>query len=128
MRNQTKVPKGPTVSVLHYDIFECLHIDFQFFGTKSIRGFTAALTMICARSSYPFTFPTRSKSPPVEIFTWFINTIRKMGYSALFVRVDEDASLARSKEFCSVVVSHGCILQTTGGGNSEANGKVERPH
>ena len=123
-----KNPPGPTVDVSCYNIFECLHMDFQFYTPMSIRGFTSALTVVCAKASYPFAFPTKTKSPPIEIFTWFISTIRAMGYIAIYIRVDEDGSLARSTEFCNAVVDSNCVLQTTGGGNSEGNGKVERPH
>lgn len=123
-----KVPKGPTTNVSIYENFMCLHMDFQFFGVKSLRGFTTALTIVCAHSSYPFAFPLKSKTPPLDVVKWFIMTVRKMGYKALFIRVDEDKALAGSSEFNKLLIEMNCILQTTGGGNSENNGKVERSH
>ena len=89
---------------------------------------TTALTIACSKTTYPFVFPATTKSPPLEIVSWFLSTICSMGYLATFVRVDEDGSLARSSEFCQLIVDSNCILHTTGGGNSEANGKVERTH
>ena len=49
-----------------------------------------------------------------------------MGYSVLFIRVDEDGALAKSTEFCRLVVELDCLLETTGGGNSSNNGISER--
>ena len=123
-----KVPKGVTANVSVLENFMCLHLDFQFFGVKSLRGCTSALTIACAHSSYIFAFPTKSKSPPLDIVKWFVNTIRSMGYKAIFFRVDEDRALARSSEFSSLILELNGIIQTTGGYNSENNGKVERPH
>ena len=57
-----------------------------------------------------------------------MTTVRKMGYKCLYVRVDEDKSLARSSEFAALLIKLNCVMQTTGGHNSENNGKVERPH
>ena len=49
-----------------------------------------------------------------------------MGYQIHIIRVDEDGSLACSSEFCEAIVQENIVLQTTGGGNSENNGMVER--
>ena len=49
-----------------------------------------------------------------------------MGYIINFLRVDEDGSLANNSHFCEFVFKQSCILETTGGGNSENNGRVER--
>ncbi len=51
-----------------------------------------------------------------------------MGYEVIFIRVYENGALARSSEFCTTVINLQCVLETTGGGNSENNGKVERPN
>jgi hypothetical protein len=49
-----------------------------------------------------------------------------MGFEVTFIRVDEDGALARSAEFCQLIVDLSCLLQTTAGGNSTNNGRVER--
>ena len=36
LRNSTKIPRGITVDVTQYKIFESLHMDFQFFGVESL--------------------------------------------------------------------------------------------
>ena len=105
--------------------FQCIHIDFSFFGCKSIRGLTCALNICCGSTSYPVGFPGKSKTPPLETVGWFISVIRTMGYNTHFVRVDEDSSLTQSSEFCKLLVDMKCILETTCGGNSTNNGMVE---
>ena len=122
----TKIPRGKLVDVTTLPPFQRLHIDFSFFGVTSLRGYTTALDIACGSTSYPFGFPTKSKSPPLVLFNWFVKTIRSMGYQVTFIRVDEDKGLARSSEFCALVVELNCVLETTGGGNSTNNGKVER--
>jgi hypothetical protein len=124
----TKIPRGKLVNVTNLPPFTRIHCDFSFYGITSLRGYTTAFDITCASTSYTLGFPSKSKGPPITIFTWVIKTLRKMGYEVLFVRVDEDGALARSSEFCSTIVKLNCILETTGGGNSENNGKVERPN
>ena len=122
----TNIPRGKLVDVTKLPPFQRLHVDFSFFGVTSLRGYTTALDIACGSTSYPFGFPTKSKTPPLVLFEWFVKTIRTMGYEVTFVRVDEDKGLARSSEFCALVVKLNCVLETTGGGNSTNNGKVER--
>lgn len=51
-----------------------------------------------------------------------------MGYRPQCVVVDEDGALARSLEFCERVIHLTLVLDTTGGGNSEFNVKIECQH
>jgi hypothetical protein len=126
LRKGDKLPRGKLTDHTKLPPFRLLHIDFSFFGTTSIRGFTSALDVTCGSTSYPIGFPTKSKSPPLEIVRWVISTLRSMGFEVTFIRVDEGGELARSAEFCSLIVSLSCLLQTTAGGNSSNNGRVER--
>ena len=125
LRKATKLPRGKLVDKTNLAPFQRIHIDFSFFGYKSIRGFTSALDICCGSTSYPVGFPSKSKTPPLETVRWFISVIRSMGYNTNFVRVDEDSSLAQLSEFCKLLVDMNCILETTGGGNSTNNGMVE---
>ena len=120
-----KLPRGKDVDKSKLKPFNRLHLDFAFYGVTSIRGFTAALDITCGATSYAFGFPTKAKTPPLDIVQWSINTIRTMGYEVIFIRVDEDSSLANSSEFCSLIKKLNCLLETTGGGNSTNNGMVE---
>ena len=123
-----KLPRGKLVDHTMMKPFQQLHMDFSFDNHVSIRGMTSALGVVCASTSYPFGFPTKNKTPPLETVCYLIKTLRKMGFEVNFIRVDEDGSLAKSAEFCRLIVQLNCVLQTTSGGNSENNGKVERPH
>ena len=128
MRKATKVPKGSLTDTTSLAPFQRLHVDFSFFSVASIRGFTSALDVACASTSYPFGFPTKSKSPPIEILRWLLGTLRSMGYVVNFIRVDEGGELANSSSFAEFVFKQDCILESTGAGNSTNNGKVERPN
>ena len=88
---------------------------------KSSCAFTW-IFIACAHTSYLSTCLTESTFPPLQIVTWFIKTICKMRHDVLYIRVDKDKALAISSEYCPLMVDMNCILQTTGGYNSENNG------
>ena len=126
MLHQTKLlNKGPKQHTNAIPPFTILHFDFQFFGIASIRGFTSSLAIVCGSTSYPFNFPTKSKAPPIDILGYVLRSIRTMGFNPIYCHMDEDGALARSSEFCKAIIDEGCILRTTGGGNSTNNGMVE---
>ena len=122
----TLIPRGKLVDKTILSPFQRLHVDFSFFSVTSIRGFTSGLDVTCASTSYPFSFPTKSKAPPVDILQWVLKCLRNLGYEINFIRVDEGGELARSSIFTKFVCTNHCILETTGGGNSCNNGVVER--
>ena len=122
----TNVPRGRVVNVTKLPPFQHLHVDFSFFRVTSLHGYTTALDIVSASTSYPFRFPTKSKSPPLVLFQWFVKTICSIGYQVTFIQVDEDKGLAHSSEFCALVIQLNCVLETTGGGNNTNNEKVER--
>jgi hypothetical protein len=124
LRKANRLPRGQLVDKTTLAPFQKLHLDFEFYTVKSIRGFTSALGIICSSTSYPFGFPGKSKTPPLDTFRWFISTIRNMGYGPNIVHEDEDGALARSSAFCALVAQLDLVLTTTGGGNSENNGVV----
>ena len=126
LRKAVRVPRGKLTDNTNLAPFQCLHVDFSFFNIRSIRGFTCGLDVACASTSYPFAFPTKSKSPPIDILRWLLNSLRSLGHVINFIRVDEGGELANSTVFSEFVFKNNCILQTTGGGNSTNNGKVER--
>ena len=126
LRKATKVPRGKLVDCSELAPFQRIHVDFSFFTVVSIRGFTSALDVTCASTSYPFGFPTKSKSPPIEILRWLLGTLRSMGHVVNFIRVDEGGELANSSSFAEFVFKCDCVLESTGAGNSTNNGKVER--
>ena len=75
LRKATKLPKGKLVDPTPVAPFQRLHVDFSFFPVVSIRSFTTALDVACATT---FGFPTKTKSPPIEILRWLLGTLRSM--------------------------------------------------
>jgi hypothetical protein len=126
LRKADKLPRGRLVDTTPLAPFQRLHIDFSFFTVKSIRGFTSSLDVECGSTSYPFSFPTKNKAPPLDAVRFTITTLRSQGFQVNFIRVDEDRALANSAEFCQLICDLNCVLETTGGGNSTNNGIVER--
>ena len=121
-----QINKGKTFDTSRIMIGQLLHMDFYFWGTTSIRGFTACLLIIDARSRKQWKFLTHSKSPPLEICHWFFNQLRLSGRPIQFVQTDRGGELARSAEFCELLIHHSITLQQTAGYTSFLNGKVER--
>ena len=127
LRKSTKLRKGRSVDKSHLTPFERIHMDYEFFGLESIRGFTSGLNITCGSTSYTICFPCKSRNPPLRIVKYVITLLRNMGYTVIFVRVDEDGALAKSSEFCRLIRDDlFCLLETTGGGNSTNNGVSER--
>ena len=105
-----------------------LFIDFSFYNVVSIRGFTSVLDVIYTSTRYSFTFPIRSKRPPIKILRWLFSILQKEGKEVRIVRVDEGRELARSREFFWFIVNQNCALQTTGGYCSSLNRVIDHPH
>jgi hypothetical protein len=103
-----KLHRGPLTDKTNLPPFTRLHLDFAFFGVESIRGFHSALTLVCGSTSYPFSIPTRSRAPPIDIFRYIIRCLRSLGWNVVFIRVDRDGALANSAEFCKVVIDENC--------------------
>jgi hypothetical protein len=74
LRKADKLPCGRLTDHTKLSPFRLLHIDFSFFGTTSLRGFTSALDITCGSTSYPIGFPTKAKTPPLDIVRWVIST------------------------------------------------------
>jgi hypothetical protein len=125
LRKSNKIPRGKLVDKTKLAPFTRINVDFEFYGFESIRGFTSALAFTCGTSSYPIGIPGKSKTPPLSATRWVISCLRSMNYNVLFIRVDEDGALAKSAEFCELMIEMNIILETTGGGRSENNGIVE---
>ena len=83
---------------------------------------------ICSATSYPFGFPFRSKSPPLDILKFLVTTLRNQDKKVSFIRVDEDGALEKYSEFMKTCHNMNIIVQTTGGYASSLNGKSESPN
>ena len=107
---------------------QMLYMDFCFYRTVSIRGYTAYLSVTCFVTGYSFVFPTRSKRPPLDIIRWLIETLKRQGYIVIIVRFDEGGELARSTEVCALLAELNIVMESTGGYSSDLLGKDERQH
>lgn len=103
-------------------------MDFVFYNTISIRGFTTALNIIDATTRKLWTFTTSDKRPPLRQINFFLSYLKKINKPCHEIRVDEGGELAKSSEFTDILVHATVNLQTTGGYSSWLNGKIERSH
>ena len=87
------------------------------------------MTVVEATSRRQWVYPSRHKRPPTQIVIFLVNILRYQKYPVLRIRVDEGGELARSTSFLKTLVDvlH-VVIETTGGYNSENNGKVEAAH
>ena len=106
-----------------------IYVDFNFWNTRSIRGFIASLSIVEATSRMKFSFNCRHKRPPLDLLEYFFRLMQRQGYPCIVVRVDEGGELAKSTEFNQYMIDTLHMkVQSTGGDNSTANGMVESPH
>ena len=103
-------------------------MDFLFFNTEIIRGFTKTFVDICSDTSYPFGFSYTSKRPPLNILMFLVATLSSQDNKVAFILVDKDGALAISSEFMSTFYNIKAIVQTTGGDTYSLNGKSESPN
>ena len=124
----TKLPRQMKTTLVNLRPGQLFMCDFAFFNVTSIRGFKAYLSLTCQATGYSFSFPTRSKKPPLDLFLWFIETLERMGFVVNAFRFDEGGELARSTEVNRLLISKRILMETTGGYSSNLNGKDERQH
>ena len=79
MSGITKLPRVPCVDTTELPVSFQWHLDFTFFNTRYIRGFTASLTLVDSTSCMTYDFPYNNKRSPLEIVSWFFNLMDKEG-------------------------------------------------
>lgn len=128
-KNIKNINKGKVRDTSNLGPAEQLHIDFTFFPAKSIRNFTALLSITCAATRHWWPYPTQSKSAPVKILNYFLSCLQHAGHHTHTIWVDEDGALANSAEFTNLLTEKYHInMKTTGGYTSWLNGKDEKTH
>ena len=83
---------------------ELIHIDFWFLEVESIRKLTCALVIVDAKVRKMWTFCTPGKRPPLATIRYFLEQLKQSGRQVLNIRTDLGGELARSSEFCNVLV------------------------
>ena len=72
-----------------------LCMDYSFWNTTWIRGFTSFLSVVCMTTRFSFAFLTRYKRPPLATISSLILTLRKQGFEVTYIQTDEGGELGR---------------------------------
>ena len=81
----------------------------------SIRPFTCDLVVVDAKVRKMWTFCTPGKRSSLATVNSLLEQLKQMGKQVVSIRTDLGRKLARSSEFCDLLVKYQCGLQTTGG-------------
>ena len=100
-----------------------LQINFEICNDEMIRGFTSTFVVICSANSYPFWFPSRRKSWPLDILKCVVTVLKNWNKKVASIRVDEYTELARSSEYMTTCHNMNIIIQNSGGDASSLNDK-----
>ena len=65
-----------------------LQIYFSFFNAESICGLTSTFVAICSANLYPFGFPSRSKSPHLDIIKFLVTLLRNQDKKVSFIELE----------------------------------------
>ena len=79
-----------------------MHIDF-FMDIVSIRGFSAVLIVVDAKTRQLWKFCTPGKHPLLEISLFFLTQLKTAGRSVQTNRTDLGGELAKSSEVCKLL-------------------------
>jgi len=104
----TKLPRSKIRSKEHFKPGDFFCLNHSFWTTSSIRGFTSILTVIYIKTRYSFTFPTCNKGLSLATIAWFINKLRKQGFSVLYLQSDEGGKLGHNTDFIHLLTKHDC--------------------
>ena len=110
------LPKGITVDKTILRPVELLYMDFCFLEKTSIRQFTCALVVVDTKVRKMWIFCTPGKIHPLATVRYLLEQLKQMGRRVIHIRTDLGGELARSSEFCNLLVDEfQCSLQITAG-------------
>ena len=117
------------------------HVDFGFmrgsgFAKKdedgqlitSIDGYRSYFIIIDRKTRYLWVFLTKTKKPPLDIFTHFLKEHGHPSASNRTIRSDKGGELWGSESFRQVVLDAGYIMEPTAPDAAFQNGRVEKPN
>ena len=105
-----------------------LQMDFPFFNDEIIHGFTYTFAGICSAPSHPFGFQYRIKRTPFDIIKFIVTTLMNQDKKVVFIRVQENGSLASFPEFMKTCHNMNIIVKNKGWDVYSLNGKIEIPN
>ena len=98
-------PKGMTMNTDSLIPGELIYIDFFFVDVVSIRGFSAVLVVVDAKTRRLWKFCTPSKRPPLEILRFFLIQLKTAGRPVQKIRTDLGGELAKCSKVCKLLHS-----------------------
>jgi hypothetical protein len=93
----------------------------------SYDGYSSYLLIVDNKSLMTWIFPTRSKSPPLEIIRLFLRTFGRDQNVGGFIRCDQGGKLARSHTLVDMALTEfGYKVEPTSADSPSQNGKAEK--
>ncbi len=94
---------------------------------NSYDGYSSYLLIVNNKSSMTWIFPTRSKSPPLEIIQLFLRTFGRDRNVGGFIRCNQGGKLARSHTLVNMALTEfGYKVEPTGADSPSQNGQAEK--
>ncbi len=94
---------------------------------KSYNGYNSYLLIVDDKSTMSWVFPTKSKSPPIELVHLFLGTFGRDCSLGGFIRCDQGGELPRSPAFIHMALTEfGYKIEPTGADSPSQNGQAEK--
>jgi transposase InsO family protein len=103
-----------------------IHKDDQGTTITSLDGYQCYLSIKDRKTRYQWVFPTKSKTPPLDIIDTFLTQHGHKTATRKTIRLDQGGDLYESHKFKEIALKHNFNLEPTGAGAPFQNGMVER--
>ena len=110
-------------------VLEDFCLDYPFWSTPLIHGFTSILSAICGKTRYCFTLPTCNKTPNSCYHFPVHSNPCHQEFPVLYIQTDnKGGEMGHTTDFLKRLTVHKCIYLGTGCTGSSLNSKVECPN
>jgi transposase InsO family protein len=92
----------------------------------SLDGFRSYLSLEDRKTRYQWVFPTKQKTPPLDIIDTFLQRHGNKNAARKTIRLDQGGDLYESHKLKEIAMKHNYNLEPTGAGAPFQNGMVER--